>query len=285
MKRILEKGERRDDRTGTGTISMFGAQMRFDLSLGFPLFTTKRVFWKGVKEELLWFISGDTSSASLAKKGVHIWDENGSREFLDKRGLTHHDTNDLGPVYGFQWRHFGAKYEGPISEGNDYEGIDQLQQCIDLIKKDPTSRRIILSAWNPLNLDDMALPPCHTMCQFYVSQTKGPNGKNRLSCHMYQRSADMMLGVPFNVASYALLTHMIAFICDLDVGEFVHTIGDAHIYVNHIDGAKEQIKRTPLSFPRLQIDEVQDDIDSFSSGDINLVGYMSHPNIILKMAV
>ena len=293
LQHILDHGEVRNDRTGTGTLSVFGLQTRYDLSQGFPLFTTKRVYWKGVVEELVWFIKGDTNSQSLSQKGVHIWDENGAREFLDKRGLQHHEEGDLGPVYGFQWRHFGAHYKGPKSKGHDYEnkGIDQLRQCIDQIKKDPFSRRIIMSAWNVSDLDDMALPPCHVMCQFYVSFRKdgpkdGPKDekKPRLSCQLYQRSADMMLGVPFNVASYALLLHVVAKMCDLDVGEFVHTIGDAHIYLNHIDGAKEQLGRKPLVLPSIVLKDGID-IDNFTADDVQLVGYVSHGGIKLKMAV
>lgn len=282
VERVLKEGTKRTDRTGVGTLSIFGAQMRFDLGMGFPLFTTKNVFWKGVRDELLWFIHGDTNSKSLSEKGVHIWDGNGTREFLDKRGLFDNECGDLGPVYGFQWRHFGADYDGPIStkDPSRYvgKGIDQLRECINLIKNDPDSRRIIMSAWNPIDLPKMALPPCHVMCQFYVSE-------GRLSCQMYQRSADLMLGVPFNVASYALLTTIMAHCCDLKVGDFIHTIGDAHIYLTHVDGAKEQIQRKPLTFPTVQLNPEKKDVDAFVASDFKLCDYMFHPTIKFPMAV
>jgi dihydrofolate reductase/thymidylate synthase len=282
VKKVLDEGVTRTDRTGVGTISIFGAQLRFDLSAGLPLFTTKSVFWRAVREELLWFIAAETDSFTLSQKGIHIWDDNGTRSFLDKQGLHHHREGDLGPVYGFQWRHFGAKYEGPISKDNPGQyvgkGVDQLRQCIDMIKHNPDSRRIIMSAWNPLDLNDMALPPCHVMCQFYVC-----NGK--LSCQLYQRSADLMLGVPFNVASYALLTQMIAHCCQLQVGEFIHTMGDAHIYLNHVDGAKEQVQRRPVAFPTVKINALKKDIDEITGDDITLQNYVSHPKINFQMAV
>lgn len=192
-----------------------------------------QVFWRGVCEELLWFVSGSTNANLLAAKDIHIWDGNGSREFLDSRGLSHHEEGDLGPVYGFQWRHFGAVYEGMNADYTG-KGIDQLKRCIQSIVSNPEDRRIILTAWNPSDVDKMALPPCHMFCQFYVAN-------NELSCQMYQRSADMGLGVPFNIASYALLTRMVAQVCGLKCGDFVHTIGDAHVYLNHIDGLREQL--------------------------------------------
>lgn len=217
---IIENGVERGDRTGTGTKSRFGTQMRFSLRDGtLPLLTTKRTFWRGVAEELLWFVAGNTNANDLAAKDIHIWDGNGSREFLDSRGLSHREVGDLGPVYGFQWRHFGAKYKDMHTDYTG-QGVDQLAECIDKIKNNPEDRRIIMSAWNPADLDVMALPPCHMFCQFYVD-TK----KNELSCQMYQRSADMGLGVPFNIASYALLTHMIAHVTGRKPGDFVHTIG------------------------------------------------------------
>lgn len=202
IKEVLSSGNSRDDRTGTGTISKFGGMMRFDLKNSFPLITTKDVFWRGVVEELLWFIRGDTNAKNLSEKGVKIWDGNGSRSFLDTLGLQHRQEGDLGPVYGFQWRHFGAKYENMFSDYQN-KGIDQIKDLISRIKKDPYSRRLILSAWNPVDLSIMALPPCHVMAQFYVEE-------GRLSCGMYQRSADIGLGVPFNIASYALLTAILA---------------------------------------------------------------------------
>ena len=228
-------------------------------------------------EELLWFISGNTNGNYLSNKGIHIWDGNGSREFLDQRGLTHREVGDLGPVYGFQWRHFGATY---VDMYTDYtgKGVDQLADCIHKIKHTPDDRRIILSAWNPADLKDMALPPCHMFCQFYVA-----NGE--LSCQMYQRSADMGLGVPFNIASYSLLTHMIAHVCNLQPGEFIHTIGDAHVYSNHVDALKEQWKRPPRAFPKLMIRSDVSDIDGFAFEDFEIVGYKPHGTIKMKMAV
>lgn len=243
---ILSNGQLRSDRTGIGTLSLFGLQTRYDLRKQFPLFTTKRVFWRGVVEELLWFIRGSTNSNELSARGVKIWDANGSRDFLDARGLFDRETGDLGPVYGFQWRHFGAPYRD-MSCDYSGQGTDQLAKVIDLIKTDPSSRRIVMSSWNPSDLDKMALPPCHILCQFYVV-----NGE--LSCQLYQRSADMGLGVPFNVASYSLLTYMIAHLTDLKPGDFIHTIGDAHVYLNHVDGLLEQLKREPRPFPQLKMD-------------------------------
>jgi len=274
---IIEKGVAMDDRTGVGTISVFGAQMRFDLRQSFPLLTTKRTFWRGVMEELLWFVKGDTNAKHLSDKGVKIWDANGSRAFLDGRGLAHREEGDLGPVYGFQWRHFGAKY---VDMHTDYtgQGVDQLAECIRKIKDDPTDRRILLSAWNPADLSLMALPPCHMFCQFYVA-----NGE--LSCLMYQRSADMGLGVPFNIASYSLLTCMMAQVCGLRPGDFVHTLGNAHVYKNHVEPLKTQLERTPRPFPLLRINPEVKDIDGFTSSDFELLGYSPHGKIAMDMAV
>jgi dihydrofolate reductase/thymidylate synthase len=286
IRKILKNGIVRGDRTGTGTKSLFGAQMRFDLRDGtLPLLTTKKTFWRGVAEELLWFISGSTNANLLKEKKVRIWDGNASKEFLESRGLGHREEGDLGPVYGFQWRHFGADY---IDMHTDYtgKGVDQLQQCIDKIKNNPEDRRILMSAWNPSALDEMALPPCHLLCQFYVDTTA-----NEVSCHMYQRSADMGLGVPFNIASYALLTHLIAHVTGRKPGELVHTLGDAHVYMNHIEPLKEQLERTPRPFPKLFIDDnVGDDktpktIDDFTYEDLHVVGYHPHEKISMKMAV
>jgi len=265
------------DRTGVGTRSMFGKMMRFSLQKTFPLLTTKRVFWRGVAEELLWFVGGDTNAKHLSDKGIKIWDGNGSREFLDKRGLSHREEGDLGPVYGFQWRHFGAKY---VDMHTDYtgQGVDQLAECIRKIKEDPTDRRILLSAWNPADLGEMALPPCHMFCQFYVA-----NGE--LSCLMYQRSCDMGLGVPFNIASYALLTRMIAQVCGLKAGELVHTMGNAHVYQNHVEPLLTQLERTPRPFPMLEINPDIKDIDGFSFSDFKLVGYDPQKKIDMEMAV
>merc|ERR1719361_2901407 len=227
IREIIEKGVSMEDRTGVGTLSTFGMQMRFDLRKTFPLLTTKRTFWRGVVEELLWFIKGDTNAKHLSEKGVKIWDGNSSREFLDGRGLGHREEGDLGPVYGFQWRHFGAEY-GDMHADYTGKGVDQLANVIDLIKNNPNSRRIVMTAWNPKDQPLMALPPCHMFCQFYVA-----NGE--LSCQMYQRSADMGLGVPFNIASYSLLTRMVAQVCGLKAGDFVHVIGDCHVYMNHVE--------------------------------------------------
>ncbi|OQS00973.1 bifunctional dihydrofolate reductase-thymidylate synthase 2 [Achlya hypogyna] len=286
--KILQEGVRKGDRTGTGTLSLFGAQMRFNLRHDvFPLLTTKRVFWKGVAEELLWFISGNTNAKTLQDKGIKIWDGNGSREFLDKcaaspagrspLGLTQREVGDLGPVYGFQWRHFGATY---VDMHTDYsgQGVDQLADVIHKIKHSPDDRRILLSAWNPSDLGLMALPPCHMFCQFYVA-----NGE--LSCQMYQRSADMGLGVPFNIASYALLTRMIAQVCGLRAGDFIHVIGDAHVYSNHVEPLQEQLARTPTPFPTLRINPAKTDIDSFVFEDFTLQGYSPQKAIKMEMAV
>jgi thymidylate synthase len=275
---IISSGNARGDRTGTGTLSKFGATMRFSLRDGvLPLFTTKKVFWRGVVEELLWFIRGDTNAMVLHDRGVHIWDANASREFLDKRGLFRNPEWDLGPVYGYQWRHFGAAYPG-CDASAAVGGVDQLLDCIARIKADPNDRRIIMSAWNPVDIPKMALPPCHVMCQFLVS-----NGE--LTCIMYQRSADMGLGVPFNVASYALLTCMIAQVTGLKPGEFVHMLGDAHVYLNHIEPLKLQLARTPRPFPTLVLNKDVMDITAFKAEDVSLVGYIPHESISMKMAV
>lgn len=276
---ILATGERRSDRTGTGTISKFGATMRFDLSGDeFPLLTTKRVFWRGVAEELLWFISGDTNANTLKDKGIHIWDGNGSREYLDRIGLTERAEMDLGPVYGFQWRHFGAEYTDMHADYSG-KGVDQLAKLIHTIKTNPTDRRIVLSAWNPAAMPLMALPPCHMFCQFYVTSA------GALSCQMYQRSADMGLGVPFNIASYALLTRLVAQSCGLRAGEFVHVIGDAHVYSNHVDALREQLTREPRPFPTLKINPAKTNIDSFVYEDFTVEGYKPHKKIEMQMAV
>ena len=278
IQKILDSGVKRDDRTGTGTLSIFGAQMRFSLNDNiFPLLTTKKVFWRGVAEELLWFMKGSTSAKELQDKRIHIWDGNSTREFLDGRGLTHYEEGDLGPVYGFQWRHFGAKYKS-MHDNYDGLGVDQLMNCINQIKNNPNSRRIVMSAWNPSDLNKMALPPCHMFVQFYVAN-------NKLSCQMYQRSADMGLGVPFNIASYALLTRIIAQICDLEPGEFIHTIGDAHVYLNHVEPLKEQLKRKPFKFPILKINPNKKGVDQFEYKDFKITGYKSHKTIKMKMAV
>ncbi|KAF5947219.1 hypothetical protein HYC85_013176 [Camellia sinensis] len=274
---IISDGTSKDDRTGTGTLSKFGCQMRFNLRKSFPLLTTKKVFWRGVVEELLWFISGSTNAKVLQGKGIHIWDGNASRDYLDSIGLVDREEGDLGPVYGFQWRHFGARYTNMHA---DYTGLgfDQLSDVIDKIKNKPDDRRIILSAWNPSDLKLMALPPCHMFAQFYVA-----NGE--LSCQMYQRSADMGLGVPFNIASYSLLTFMIAHVCDLVPGDFVHVIGDAHVYRTHVRPLQEQLQKLPKPFPILKINPEKKDIDSFVADDFKLMCYDPHQKIEMKMAV
>lgn len=275
---IIKSGVKKMDRTGTGTLSKFGMSARFSLRDGrFPLLTTKRVYWKGVVEELLWFVKGCTDANALAAKNVKIWDGNGSRAFLDSIGQGHRQQGDLGPVYGFQWRHFGATY---VDCKFDYsgKGVDQLADVIRTIKTNPDSRRILMSAWNPCDLSRMALPPCHVLAQFYVA-----NGE--LSCVMYQRSCDMGLGVPFNIASYALLTVMVAHVCGLKPGDFVHMMGDTHVYLNHVEPLRQQMQRTPSAFPTLHIKRQVDEIESFTFDDFELSGYQPQPTIKMDMAV
>lgn len=250
-KHVLEHGTKKEDRTGTGTISTFGYQMRFDLKEGFPLLTTKKLHVKSIVHELLWFLKGDTNIEYLQENGVRIWNE-----WADENG-------ELGPVYGHQWRSWS---------GANGETIDQIKNLIDTIKNNPDSRRMIVSAWNVADVDHMALPPCHCLFQFYVADGK-------LSCQLYQRSADVFLGVPFNIASYALLTMMVAQVCDLEVGEFVHTFGDVHIYQNHLDQVNLQLSREPRSLPSLSINPEVKDIFGFKFDDFNLEEYDPHPHI------
>jgi thymidylate synthase len=257
LKDIKANGAVKPDRTGTGITSVFGRQIRFDLNEGFPLVTTKKVHMKSIIHELLWFLKGDTNIAYLKENGVRIWDE-----WADENG-------DLGPVYGYQWRSW------PNPNGGH---VDQITKLIDGIKNNPNSRRHIVSAWNPALVDDMALPPCHTLFQFYVADGK-------LSCQLYQRSADMFLGVPFNIASYALLTMMVAQVCDLELGDFVHTFGDAHIYSNHFEQVNEQLSRTPRSLPKMLINKDVKNIFEFTYGDFELVDYNPHPAIRAQVAV
>lgn len=277
IRQILSDGARKQDRTGTGTYSKFGMQFRYSLSEStMPLLTTKRVYWRGVVEELLWFLRGSTNANELSARQVKIWDANGSRSFLDSVGLAHREQGDLGPIYGFQWRHFGASYSDMHA---DYDacGVDQVRQVIEQIRTDPDSRRMILSAWNPAALHEMALPPCHLLAQFYVAA-------GRLSCQMYQRSADMGLGVPFNIASYSLLTHMLAHVCGLEAGEFIHTLGDAHVYVNHVEPLRRQLERRPRAFPKLLIKRQLTNVDEFEASDFELVGYDPHPKIAMPFS-
>lgn len=254
---ILKKGVKKQDRTGTGTISVFGYQMRFDLQKGFPLLTTKKMFLKGIIHELLWFLKGDTNIKYLHDHNVHIWDE-----WADEEG-------NLGPIYGHQWRSWGTK---------DGKTIDQISRVIEEIKKNPDSRRHIVSAWNVGELDEMALPPCHILFQFYVADGK-------LSCHLYQRSADVFLGLPFNIASYSLLTMMVAQVCDLEPGEFIHTTGDTHIYLNHIDQIQLQLTREPRPLPVMKLNPEVKNIFDFKYEDFKLEGYDPHPPIKGKVSV
>ena len=257
MRRVRETGVAKADRTGTGTLSIFGHQMRFDLGDGFPLVTTKKLHVKSIIHELIWFLAGETNTAYLKTNGVTIWDE-----WADENG-------NLGPVYGKQWRSWAAP-DGTV--------IDQITEVIETLKTNPDSRRIIVSAWNPADIPDMALAPCHCMFQFYVAD-------GRLSCQLYQRSADVFIGVPFNIASYALLTMMMAQVTGLEPGEFVHTFGDAHLYLNHLDQAREQLRRTPRPLPAMRLNPDVTTIDGFRFKDFELTGYDPHPHIKAKVSV
>ncbi|WP_349434846.1 thymidylate synthase [Pararhizobium sp. A13] len=257
LRQVMETGSDRGDRTGTGTRSVFGYQMRFDLSEGFPVLTTKKLHLKSIIHELLWFLKGDTNIAYLKENGVNIWDE-----WANENG-------DLGPVYGYQWRSW------PTHDGRH---LDQIAALVEGLKKNPNSRRHIVSAWNPALVDEMALPPCHCLFQFYVSDGK-------LSCQLYQRSGDIFLGVPFNIASYALLTLMVAQVCGLQPGDFVHTFGDAHIYHNHFDQVREQLARTPKPLPKMHLNPDVTDLFSFKFEDFELTGYEAHSHIKAPVAV
>lgn len=257
LERVLHTGVKREDRTGTGTLSVFGHQMRFDLAHGFPVLTTKKLHLKSIIHELLWFLSGDTNIRYLKENGVSIWDE-----WADEAG-------DLGPVYGKQWRSW---------ETTSGAHIDQIEQLVAQLKNNPESRRHIVTAWNPADVEHMALPPCHCLFQFYIA-------KGKLSCQLYQRSADIFLGVPFNIASYALLTHMLAQACDLQPGDFVHTLGDAHLYLNHIDQAKEQLMRKPGRLPAIKVNPNKQDIFDFVFDDFELIDYVAQPHIPAPVAV
>jgi thymidylate synthase len=292
IKTILDQGTWEEGRNGK-TKSIFGHSMRFSLANGkIPILTTKKTAWKTCLKELLWFIRGETDNKLLKEQGVHIWDGNSTREFLDSRGLSHYDVDELGPIYGRQWRHFNAPYitkkeqqnaeSLPENEKVYYNvkgGVDQLQQIIDALK-DPaqrTSRRLIMTAWNPCQLDEMALPPCHILCQFNV------HDGNKLSCMMIQRSCDFFLGIPFNIASYSLLTHVIAKHCGLEAYEFVHFMGNCHLYENAIDAAKLQIQREPYPFPTVTIKEVKDNINDYHVDDFILENYQHHEPIKVDM--
>ena len=254
---VLAHGERRQNRTGIDTLGVFGYQMRFDLTQGFPLLTTKKLHWRSIAYELLWFLHGDTNVAYLNEHSVRIWNE-----WADKNG-------DLGPIYGSQWRSW---------KGGDGQAIDQLADVLNLLRHDPTSRRMLVSAWNVAELEQMALPPCHILFQFYVS-------KGQLSCQLYQRSADIFLGVPFNIASYALLTHLVAATVGLQVGEFVHTLGDAHIYVNHLDAIQQQLQRAPYPLPSLEILHTHPALEDYTYEDFRILDYVAHPHIAGEIAV
>lgn len=273
LKHLLDAGSDKSDRTGTGTRSVFGHQMRFDLQQGFPLLTTKKVHIKSIVYELLWFLKGDTHVKYLQDHGVSIWDEWATAEQTARFGR---QAGDLGAVYGHQWRNFGASKNADGTYQND--GFDQISWLIHEIKTNPNSRRLIVSGWNPCEAGDVALPPCHTLFQFYVNDGK-------LSCQLYQRSADVFLGVPFNIASYALLTHMVAQVCDLDVGEFVWTGGDTHLYHNHFEQAKLQLSREPLPLCQLELNPDIKDIFAFTYDDIKVVNYHSHERIKADVAV
>ena len=273
LKDILENGVVKEDRTGTGTISVFGRQLRFDLSEGFPLVTTKKIHLKSIIHELLWFLSGDTNIKYLQDNKVRIWNEWGTKEQCAKFGR---EEGELGPTYAHQWINFGATQKSINSYEND--GINQIERAIELLKNNPDSRRILVTGWNPKECDQVALPPCHTFFQFYVAN-------NKLSCQMYQRSADVLLGVPFNFASYALLTMMMAQVCDLELGEYIHTFGDVHIYSNHIEQVKLQLSREPRPLPKMIINPEVKDIFSFKYEDFKLEGYDPHPRIKAKVAV
>ena len=263
VRRVLDEGVEKQDRTGTGTRSVFGHQMRFDLTAGFPLVTTKKVHTRSVFGELLWFLRGDTNVRWLQERGISIWDE-----WADEAG-------DLGPVYGAQWRSW------PTPDGRH---VDQLAQVVEQIRRDPDSRRHLVSAWNVADLPEMALAPCHALFQFYVAPA-GDGGPSRLSCQLYQRSADVFLGVPFNIASYALLTHMVAQVCGLRVGDFVHTMGDAHLYANHLEQARLQLTREPRPLPTLHLDASVRDLDAFDLEHLVLEGYDPQPGIRAPIAV
>lgn len=279
---ILQQGSERNDRTGVGTIGIFGSQLRFSLENGkVPMLTTKKMFTRGVIEELLFFLRGDTDTKKLEEKGVYIWKGNTTKEFLKKRGLDHLAEGDMGKGYGYQWRKFGAMEKDWDLPGRYNPGVDQLTNVIETLKKDPTDRRIIMSAWNPLQLSDMALPPCHTMVQFYAN-----NGK--LSSQFYMRSVDTFLGLPFNLLSYGILTHIVARTVGMEAKELIFCGGDTHIYRNHREQVLQQVAREPFQFPTLKINKFLTgvkDIENLTFSDFEIIGYQSHPAIKAEMAV
>ena len=272
LRLVLAEGTEKGDRTGTGTLSHFGAQLRFDLQAGFPLMTTKKVHFKSIAYELLWFLSGSTHVNYLQQNNVRIWNEWATSE---QTARFNRIEGDLGPIYGHQWRNYGAS---KTTNGYNQDGVDQISEVIEQIKTNPNSRRLIVSGWNPAETNQVALPPCHTLFQFFVAD-------NKLSCQLYQRSADLFLGVPFNIASYALLTHMVAQVCDLQVGEFIWTGGDCHIYQNHREQVELQLSRSQLELPTLTLNADVNDIFAFSYEDISVENYESHPAIKAKVAV
>jgi thymidylate synthase len=295
IENIIKNGFWEEGRNGK-TKSIFGATMRFSLKENkIPIFTTKKTAWKTCLKELLWFIGGETDAKLLQKQGVHIWDDNSSRYFLDSRGLNLYPEGMLGPIYGYQWRNFNANYNcfsgKKLLDENDekdifrnkreYKGVDQLQQIIDLLKtpEGRKSRRLIMTAWNPSQLHEMALPPCHVLCQFSV------HDGNKLSCALYQRSADLGLGVPFNVASYSFLTHLIAHVCGLEAYEFIHFMGNVHIYEEHLDIIKEQLQRLPYDFPTVHIKQMRENINDYQADDFEIRNYKCHEAIKMKMVV
>jgi thymidylate synthase len=274
LRHILDNGTRHEDRTGVGTLSVFGYQTRYDLRKGFPIVTTKRVPFRWVAEELFWFLSGDTNEKNLRARGVDIWAEWADAEHTSRFGR---EAGDLGPVYGYLWRSFGGDYP-------EMNGFDQIKDLIEQIEKNPNSRRLIVSGWNPETANKVDLPPCHTLFQFKIEREKV------LHCQLYQRSADAFLGVPFNISSYALLTEMIAHVCDLEVGEFIHTFGDLHIYLNHLEQVEELLKREPLPLPKLEFVNAESlkglpGLLDFKYENLNLIGYQSHKKISAPVAV
>lgn len=269
LRDILDHGVEKHDRTGTGTLSLFGRQMRFDLSRGFPLLTTKKLHVRSIIYELLWFLRGSTNARWLNERGVTIWDEWADPE-----------TGELGPVYGHQWRSWPAP-----TPDDPNRTIDQISAVVERIKRDPDSRRLIVSAWNVAEIERMKLPPCHVLFQFYVTPPRGAEHRGTLSCQLYQRSADVFLGVPFNIASYALLTMMVAQVCDLEPGEFIHTFGDVHLYANHVEQARQQLARTPGALPRMKLNPARRSIFDFEYEDFELLDYHPQPAIRAPVAV